>query len=62
MEEKVSAKASAKVVKSGKKEFKALVGFNTSDEKRFEEGDTVSGVKAEDMEALLEMGAVAEVG
>lgn len=42
-----------------KKAYVAVVGFDTSDGQRFEAGDAVEGVKPVDLEALLEMGAIA---
>lgn len=38
----------------------ALVGGNLADGSRFEEGDKLSGVSAEEIKALKEMGAIAE--
>lgn len=40
--------------------YVALVGFNTSDDKRFEEGDAVSGLKPSDEATLLRLSAIAE--
>lgn len=51
-----------KEVKSAPKKpasgYVALVGFDTSDGKRFEIGDKVVGIKASDEAALLEMDAI----
>lgn len=59
MEEKEvkQVKAAPKKASGG---YVALVGFETSDGKRYEEGDAVSGLKDSDETALLEMGAIAK--
>jgi hypothetical protein len=46
--------------KSGGK-YVALIGFDTSDGKRFEKDDTVMGLKPTEVSALLEMEAIEEV-
>lgn len=38
----------------------ALIGGNLSDGSRFEEGDKLGSLTAEDIKALKEMGAIAE--
>lgn len=64
MEEKeeVVAKAQPKVSKGSSKIYIAVAGFDTSDERRFEIGDRVDGLKPADLEALLEMGAIESEG
>lgn len=60
MEEK-EVKA-VKPAKAASKNYIVVAGFDTSDGKRFEVGDKVDGLKPADLEALIEMKAVAEEG
>lgn len=59
MEEKEVKEIKSSPKKSSEK-FVALVGFETSEGIRYEEGDAVSGLKAIDQEALIEMNAIAK--
>jgi hypothetical protein len=60
-EEAVEVKGAIKVTKAKPlKSYVAVLGFDTSDNQRFEEGDEVVGIKEADLKALIEMNAIAE--
>jgi hypothetical protein len=48
------------IKKQDDRKYIALVGFHTSDGKRYEAGQLVGELTPKDIEALLEMNAIAE--